>query len=195
MVLYLYSLGFNFNITETFDDVIKKFNIKKMSKSNSQMDLHILNKINQKCMDRIDDNLLTQFLYPNSTNDSLIQIIKKARKDIIQLLKTLCDARHLITNVYLSNVDKNIIKQNVDDDTIQFIYKYISNIGCDVFNDYDSIKDYILKICNDNSVDVSTILSGLRWILTGQQNSPNVANIMFALGYDLVKTKISVCIN
>lgn len=195
MVLYLYSLGFNFNIADTLDDVIKKFNIKKMSKSNSQMDLHILNKINQKCMDRIDDNLLVQFLYPNCTNDSLIQIIKKARKDIIQRSKTLCDARCLITNVYVSNIDKNIIKQNVDDNTIQFIYKYISKIDYDVFHDHDSIKDYILKICNDNSADVATILSGLRWILTGQQNSPNVANIMFALGYDLVKTKLSVCIN
>lgn len=195
MVLYLYSLGFNFNITDTIDDIIKKFNIKKMSKSNSQIDLHILNKINQKCMDRIDDNLLVQFLYPNCINNNLIQIIKKAKKDIIQRSKTLCDARQLISDIYLSNVDKNIIKQNVDDDTIQFIYKHISTIDDCIFNDYDSIKDYILKLCNDHSVDVVTIISGLRWILTGQQNSPNVANIMFALGYDLVKTKISVCVN
>ena len=195
MLLYLYSLGFNFNITDTFDDIIKKFNIKKMSKSNSQMDLHILNKINQKCMDRLDDNLLIQFLYPNCTNNSLIQIIKKAKTDIIQRSKTLCDARQIISDIYLSNVDKNIIKENVNDDTIQFIYKYISTIDDCIFNDYILIKDNIIKICNDNSADIVTILSGLRWILTGQQNSPNVANIMFALGKDLVKEKILVSIN
>jgi glutamyl-tRNA synthetase len=195
MVLYLYSLGFNFNIKDTLDDIIKKFNIKKMSKSNSQINLHILNKINQKCMDQLDDNLLIKFLYPNCTNNNLFQIIKRAKKDIIQRSKTLCDARQLISNVYLSNVDKSIIKQNVDDHTIQFIYKFISIMDDCIFNDYDTIKDYIVKICNDKSADVVTILNGLRWVLTGQQNSPNVANIMFALGYDLVKEKISVCIN
>jgi hypothetical protein len=57
------------------------------------------------------------------------------------------------------------------------------------------LKIILLKKCNDNSADVPTILSGLRWILTGQQNCPNIAHVMYALGYDLVKAKISACIS
>jgi len=190
MILYLYSLGFNFNITESIDDIIKKFNIKKMCKSNSQMDLHILNKINQKCMGNTDDNSLAQFLFPDCIDDTVIQITKRGKKDIIQRSKTLCDARNLILNVYIPNIDKNFVKQQVDNDTIQFINKYIATIDDCVFNDATLIKNYILKICNDNKVDVATISSGLRWILTGQQNSPNIADIMFALGPDLFKKRV-----
>jgi hypothetical protein len=109
------------------------------------MDFHILNKINQKCMDRLDDNSWIQFLYPNCTNDNLIEIIKRAKKDILQRSKTLCEARQLISDVYLSNVDKDIITQNVDDDMIQFIYNHLSIIDDCIFNDHDSIKDYIIK--------------------------------------------------
>ena len=190
MLLYLYSLGFNFNITETLDDIIKKFNIKKMSKSNSQMDLHILNKINQKCMLRTDDNSLVYFIFPDCIDDTVFQIIKRGKKDIIQRSKTLCDARHLILNVYIPSVDKNYVKQQVDNDTIQFIHKFIATIDDCIFNDANLIKDYILKICNDNMVDVATISSGIRWILTNQPNSPNIADIMFALGPDLFKKRV-----
>ena len=190
MLLYLYSLGFNFNITETLDDIIKKFNIKKMSKSNSQMDLHILNKINQKCMLRTDDKSLVNLLFPDCIDDTVFQIIKRGKKDIIQRSKTLCEARHLILNVYIPSVDKNYVKQQVDNDTIQFIHKFIATIDDCIFNDANLIKDNILKICNDNMVDVATISSGIRWILTNQPNSPNIADIMFALGPDLFKKRV-----
>lgn len=194
MVFYLYSLGFNFNIKDitdnTLDNIIKNLNIKKMSKSNSQMDLHILNKINQKCMSNLNDDVLIDYL--DIDDDSSIPIIKRAKPDILQRSKTLCDARQLITNVYLTSVNTELIKQQVDNHIIQFIQTFISTMDDCQFKDIDLIKNYITKICNDNNVNISDVFSGIRWMITGQQNTPNIANIMFALGSNVVKKKCSV---
>lgn len=185
LIMYLYSLGFNYNINDTLDDVVKTFNIKKISKSSSRMDMKILDKINQKCMARMDANSFASVLLEYNSN-----VVIKAKDDVVQRCKTLVDVKYMLDNVYFPksfNIPSDI------DTVVQTFIKttLINSIDKKSFDSISSLNTDIQTITHSHQQNLNTVWICLRWILTSQPNSPNICNIMYALGYDVCYKRIT----
>ena len=195
VVMYLSTLGFgnNVDLNIGIDGLIKNFNIKKMSKSSSQIDLCILNKINQKLM----CNMLVnnpKYLIQSLINDGFSKIsedvISKSLKDIIPRSKTLVDAANILTNVYYP--DDNIKIPHLQDDIVSNINNIILNMYPDDFSSSDKITSIINKKSLELDLNIKDVLNTLRWLITRQASSPNIFNVMYVIGYQTCISRLNV---
>ncbi len=116
-----------------------------------------------------------------------VTVVKKAKEDIVQRCATLTDALKMINTIYFPKVSYKI-DNNDYLNIINVIKKHILSIDC--WDSKDNLKTFITNFCVQNNIELNTVWSILRLLLTGQEYTPNVCNIMYALGKDICISRI-----
>jgi len=181
--LYIGTMGYSsLNLkTITFNELFKTFNIKKISKSAVQFDMNFLNIINQQIIKSDKKYLFESLPFINKIFTGVVNtyVLLKAYQDIASRSKTLVEFAE-ISLMYLTHI-KIDLNSRVDKLMIQNFVQNFEN-----FNDefeLDKIKSFSIKFISDNNYSNDSVYTMLRLCLTGLENSPNVFNIMYALGY------------
>lgn len=179
--LYISTLGYEVNLkTITFDQILKSFNIKKISKSPVQFDINFLNILNQQIIKSDKKYLFDAIPFIKKIFDGQIKIdvLEKAYQDISSRSKTLVD----FANMSIMYLTHNKVQLNLESDKI-IIKKFIEVLTNFTGNfELDDIKLLLSQFIFDNNYTNETVYSTLRLCLTGLENTPNVSNIIFALG-------------
>ena len=100
--------------------------------------------------------------------------------DILFFFKNINPSEEL-KNKYLNNKSKNIIKVFLGE---------INNLN---WTDND-INEYLKEFVKKQKIKFPEIAMPLRIIIAGTDNTPNIGSIIFILGVDVVKKRISVFI-
>jgi glutamyl-tRNA synthetase len=178
--LYIGTMGYSVNLKSvTFEEILKTFNIKKVSKSAVQFDISFLNIINQQVIKSDKKYLLEAipFIQKNYQGEIKLDVLDRAYQDIASRSKTLVDFANL-SMMYLTH---NKTDFNFDQCMLN---KIIESFKSHQFENYDlnEIKTFLQEFINLNQYTNENVYTMLRLCLTGLENTPNVCNIMYALG-------------
>lgn len=204
--LYIGTMGYTVNLKSvTFEEILRTFNIKKVSKSAVQFDINFLNIINQQVIKSdkkylleaipfIQKNyhgknlcLITDFNHSETNalksiscqnGEISVDTLDKAYSDIASRSKTLVEFAD-ISMMYLLH---NKIDYQCNSEMLS---KFIESFRAQQFNSFDltEIKTFLQGFIVNNCYSNEDVYSMLRLCLTGLENTPNVCNIMYALGY------------
>lgn len=178
--LYIGTMGYQVNLKSvTFEEILRTFNIKKVSKSAVQFDINFLNIINQQVI-KSDKKYLSEaiiFIQKIYQGEIKVDVLDKAYSDIASRSKTLVEFANL-SMMYLTH---NKIDYTGDK---EMLLKFVELFKTQQFNNFDlaEIKTFLHGFISNNSYTNDTVYSMLRLCLTGLENTPNVCNIMYALG-------------
>lgn len=178
--LYIGTMGCSVNLkTVTFEEILKTFNIKKISKSAVQFDINFLNIINQRVIKSDKKYLLEAipFIQKIYQGEIKLDVLDKAYQDISSRSKTLIEFAD-ISMMYLLH---NKIEFNCSKDMLT---KFIEQFKSHQFVEFDvnEIKLFLQKFISLGCYENEEVYTMLRLCLTGLENTPNVCNIMYALG-------------
>ena len=178
IILYLFSLGFG-DRCRTLPEMIARFDLQKISKSASRIDLQILNAINARTM-KNDPTILDQILVHPNANDLPNEILLKALPELIPRSQTIVELIDLFRKIYLMEYPQEL--PTIDPAIREFLRELAKEFTPQLFSDPESMKQFIVSRCGDHPL--SAVLDGLRWLITHQPSSPNIYRIMAAIGPD-----------
>lgn len=190
MLLYIYTLGFgnNVDIVKGIPGLIDNFNLKKMAKSPSRMDFSILNRINQEVMKKTQFNSLIDKLYDGFTTAPR-DLVEKALPDVVSRCKTLIDISIMIDKIYLSS--DPIPEMDAEEmENIKNISSLLLKLSKDDFTSIDKLQTSVSSILETLDIPRNLLMKFLRIIITRQNSTPNIYNVMYALGYDRVLKRL-----
>lgn len=186
LLMYFFTLGFGsqrLKVDEGVTGLVKIFDLTKISKSPSRFDLDILNKINSqvlKLIHREDITRLSRLINPAPDRE---HVLIKALPDLITRGKTVVEIREMFTRIYFPASDRNI--PELDNKLIEELTTVLKSLDRDSFSDIKLLNGALgNKIKSMLSGTVEERLDALRWIITRSETSPNIYNVIFAMGYD-----------
>lgn len=192
LLMFLYSMGFgnNIDVNKGISNLVSSFKLNKMSKSASRMDFCILNKINQQVMrDLVNRQHIINCLSKYADYD----VVCKALPDILPRSYTINDAINMLKVVYLTDSvvgDGGV--DTIDSNIVVFLKTILVNsLTPSMFDKSVHLQAQVTDLCGTHGISLKNTLDALRWIITKQQSSPNIYNVMYALGYDTCVHRIS----
>jgi len=156
----------------TMDDMINSFSLDKVHRHGARFDMDKAKWINTSHLRMTPNCCLKPFLnikdgrYSDDKLDMIIDLSKE-RSNFKSDLKKLDDNYKSVMSDFVDKID------NVD------------------FNSNDSIKSFILDICNKLGIKIGKVMPGLRMALVGGISGPDLMTTMFILGKDQTKLRIS----
>lgn len=182
----------NIHKCNSFDDVLKTFDIKKISKSMPKFDINFLNIINQNQMMLSDKHFIASLICDElcKTFEDLIDVSiilsQYAYTDIVSRSKNIIECANLASIYYKSEFDPS---KHTDLDISLFLH--LAKITLCDYTSLDSLKKSIGSYIKDNKLVPKQIFDGLRIILTGRDNCPPLYNLMMAIGNEEVARRIN----
>jgi len=190
MLNYLVRLGWSHGNDEiiSLNEAIEWFGLEHIGKSPSRFDKNKLDNLNFHYINAKTDEELVKLIKEN-INIKIDEIsfinIKKALKSIKERSKSIKDLISL-AKLYIIGFDIEIDEDNVNiakkdklilEEVINQIQK-LDNIDSDI------IKKIVQNIADKNEVKLQDIISPIRILMTGKQNSPSIFEMIFILGKD-----------
>lgn len=186
IISYLGSLGWSYEDKQEFtmDELIKYFNIDKLGKSPSMIDFKKLDSVNHQIMKSTNDDILFDYCdyenIDNNTKDLLIKGIQFAKvkaKTIIELKK------HLEFYVNAPKYPFENDKMNKFYDDEKDIIPKIINILYNLNKwDLENLEQSLSSFAKENDIGFGFVGKPMRARLSGTMDSPNIHEILFALG-------------
>jgi glutamyl-tRNA synthetase len=192
LLLYLYSLGFHYKSTMTLETIINNFNVSKMSKSPSCFDINILNTVNKSVIKTTTPECLINMTYnmlpDHFINDDNKQIIGRCINACITRSNTLADIVDILKTYYLCFDEKNIIPE-ISNETKLHVLAMMETVD---FSTEKTVESSIRNYIKTHNLNNKEYLNSLRWLLTRQESSPNLSNIIWSIGYNLCLDRINI---
>ncbi len=200
VINYLARLGWSHGDDEIFSmkQLSEWFNFDHITSSAAQFDQEKLDWINSQYIKNKSNDKLANLIMPRLISmdveavdkdilNKAINLYKDREKnlnsfanDILFFFKNINPSEEL-KNKYLNNKSKNIIKVFLGE---------INNLN---WTDND-INEYLKEFVKKQKIKFPEIAMPLRIIIAGTDNTPNIGSIIFILGVDVVKKRISVFI-
>jgi len=200
VINYLARLGWSHGDDEIFSmkQLSEWFNFDHITSSAAQFDQEKLDWINSQYIKNKSNDKLANLIMPRLISmdveavdkdilNKAINLYKDREKnlnsfanDILFFFKNINPSEEL-KNKYLNNKSKNIIKVFLGE---------INNLN---WTDND-INEYLKEFVKKQKIKFPEIAMPLRIIIAGTDNTPSIGSIIFILGVDVVKKRISVFI-
>ena len=200
VINYLARLGWSHGDDEIFSmkQLSEWFNFDHITSSAAQFDQETLDWINSQYIKNKSNDKLANLIMPRLISmdveavdkdilNKAINLYKDREKnlnsfanDILFFFKNINPSEEL-KNKYLNNKSKNIIKVFLGE---------INNLN---WTDND-INEYLKEFVKKQKIKFPEIAMPLRIIIAGTDNTPSIGSIIFILGVDVVKKRISVFI-
>jgi len=115
-------------------------------------------------------------------------ILYKVKKRFITVTCNIHFLLHIISYSITTKYQINDSALNITQ--IDKLVEYINHHG--LTNSIESIKKIINNFCVENHISLTQMLCILRLLLSGgQEHTPNVPNLMYALGMDICKQRLT----
>ncbi|MGB9749686.1 MAG: glutamate--tRNA ligase [Caldisericia bacterium] len=197
---YLFLIGFSLKDNKeifNMEEMIKEFNLSKISKSSPVFDHDKLKWLNSHYIRNLSDEeffIRSLDFIPNGLKsfdkDKLFKILNEIKPN----LKTLNDIENLTLYFYkkpeYDKKDLEIIKNNYK--FIVFIKDFYSIIDKIEPFKSSSIEDHINNILKQKNILLKDIAQPLRYLLTGKYISPGIFILIELLGKEEVKERIQI---
>ena len=200
VINYLARLGWSHGDDEIFSmkQLSEWFNFDHITSSAAQFDQEKLDWINSQYIKNKSNDKLANLIMPRLISmdveavdkdilNKAINLYKDREKnlnsfanDILFFFKSINPSEEL-KNKYLNNKSKNILKVFLGE---------INNLN---WTDKD-INEYLKEFVKKQKIKFPEIAMPLRIIIAGTDNTPSIGSIIFILGTDVVKKRISVFI-
>jgi glutamyl-tRNA synthetase len=172
----------------TMDDMINSFSLDKVHRHGARFDMDKAKWINTSHLRMTPNCCLKPFLnikdgrYSDDKLDMIIDLSKE-RSNFKSDLNVVID---LFFNDPIITDSKKL-----DDNYKSVMSDFVDKIDNVDFNSNDSIKSFILDICNKLGIKIGKVMPGLRMALVGGISGPDLMTTMFILGKDQTKLRIS----
>ncbi|HAM87989.1 MAG: Glutamate-tRNA ligase [Candidatus Falkowbacteria bacterium GW2011_GWC2_38_22] len=194
----------------SMEELIKKFDHKKISSSPAVFDVEKLNYFNGYYIRRMDLDKLTEMAMPylkenvdktSDTRKKSPDFIKQAVKIEQERLKKLSDIKEYTEFLFLDKLEypKEMLiwkKQEAGDCKYNLITirNILEKIASEEWTK-ENIENKILQYLNDNALKAGDFLWPTRVALTGKQQSPGPFDVAFVLGREESLEKIQIAID
>ena len=205
---YLALLGWSLDDrTEIFttDELIRSFELNRVSKSDAVFDRNKLDWLNGQHIRMSDDARLADALarfWSDSSPDFDEAPCDKQVSQVVPLvrerLKTLQDAEPLVKFVFSKTISleaDQLVQRGMDiESTITVLRAARDGLACLEAFDTQSIEDTLRPMAKDLEVKVGQLLGSLRAAVTGQKVSPPIFESLEALGRETSLSRIEEAI-
>jgi glutamyl/glutaminyl-tRNA synthetase len=178
-------------LNELIDEIIKEFDIKRISKSPSKFDINKLNWLNSEYIKEIDRDVLLKKLklfldksyfcnYDKNTLDRILILSSGGIQYFEQIndnVKIFFDDSFNLSDEYLKN-NQSLIK---------LFYNKVSSINN---INKDMWKEIVKEIGKELSLKGKELFMPVRVITTGQEHGPDIYEVLDILGKDRVLKRI-----
>ena len=172
----------------TMDDMINSFSLDKVHRHGARFDMDKAKWINTSHLRMTPNCCLKPFLnikdgrYSDDKLDMIIDLSKE-RSNFKSDLNVVIDL--FFNDPIITDLKK------LDDNYKSVMSDFVDKIDNVDFNSNDSIKSFILDICNKLGIKIGKVMPGLRMALVGGISGPDLMTTMFILGKDQTKLRIS----
>lgn len=172
----------------SMDDMINLFSLDRVHKAGARFDMDKAKWMNSQYLKLTDNKDLIPYIniaddrYSNDKLDMIITLAKD-RSDF----KT--DLNKIVNLFY--DMPSISDRSKLDDNYNKVMSDFVSKINTIDFNDGNSIKDAISKICDELGVKMGKVMPGLRTALVGGVAGPDLMTTMIILGKEQTKSRIS----
>jgi len=172
----------------SMDDMINSFSLDRVHKAGARFDMDKAKWMNSQYLKLTDNKDLMPYVdvVDNRYSDDKLDAIVSLAKDRADFKTDLNKIVKLFFDVPTIND-----RSKLDDNYTKVMSDFINKIDTINFDDTNSIKDTISKICNDLGVKMGKVMPGLRMALVSGIAGPDLMTTMSILGKDQTKLRIS----
>jgi glutamyl-tRNA synthetase len=172
----------------SMDDMINSFSLDRVHKAGARFDMDKAKWMNSQYLKLTDNKDLMPYVdvvdnrYSDDKLDAIVSLAKDRadfKTDLNKIVKLFFD---------VPTIDD---RSKLDDNYTKVMSDFINKIDTINFDDTNSIKDTISKICNDLGVKMGKVMPGLRMALVSGIAGPDLMTTMSILGKDQTKLRIS----
>jgi len=173
------------------DEMINSFSLDRVNKSGARFDINKAKWINSRHLKMTSNTCLRPYINirDNRYSDDKINMI-------IDLAKDRSDFKFQMNDIVNLFFDKPFISKpdikKLDDNYRKVMLEFIYNIESIDFNNIFSIRESLSKVCDDLGVKIGKVMPGLRVALVGGVSGPDLITIMYILGIEETKNRISI---
>ena len=197
---YLSRLGWSHGDDEKFsmDDFCKWFDFEHVTSSSAQFDKAKLDWLNGEYIKSIDLKKLTEIIIEKFNEKNVIF----DNKDLIYKAVNLYQDREVNINQFCDNIsffiskpdpDKDLVSKFINTESkknIKALIQELEKLNWEEAEINECIKSYI----KNNNLKFPEIAMPLRVKIAGNTNTPNIGSIIYILGMDEVKRRVSDCL-
>ena len=190
----------------TTDELIRSFDLNRVSKSDAVFDRNKLDWLNGQHIRMLDDNRLADALArfwndsaPDFDETPCEEQVSQVVPLVRERLKTLQDAEPLVKFVFSSEVSvevEDLVQRGMDVEGTIAVLK-AAHVGLDSLDEFDTqaIEAMLRPMAKDLDVKVGQLLGSLRAAVTGQKVSPPIFESLEALGRETSVSRIEGAID